>query len=183
MNEFDSPNYAEFSYDVKSEGAIKTKRTLAIIGYVLFVAAYFLVCYISRMIPLFAISPLITWILVFFTWNLVSYDYYFEFKTGMLELGKITGGKKGRKKQPKLTIHIKEASFAGPYSEYKTKLTGNEVLYDFSSSKSSEDRILLMFEKDGKSSAAVFEGTARIASLIASFCPNAVDLKGKQFHG
>lgn len=184
MNEFDSPNYAEFSYDVKSEGKIKTKRILAIIGYVLFVAAYFLVCYISRVIPAFAISPLITWILVFFTWNLVSYDYYFEFKTGMLELGKITGGKKGRKKQPTLTIHVKEADFIAPFEGgYTEKLKEAEIVHDFSSSQSSDKRIIILFTKDGKKHAAVFEGTARIANLLASFCNNTVELKGKIFHG
>ena len=183
MNEFDSPNYAEFSYGVKSEGKVKTKRTLAILGYVLFLAIYFLVCYISRMIPVFAIAPLITWILIFFTWGFVSYDYYFEFKTGMLELGKIIGGKKGKKKQPVLSIHIKEATFAAPYSECADKLTGNETIFDFSASQSSPDRILVLFEKDGKPAAVIFEGTARIANLISSFCPSSQNLKGKIFHG
>ncbi|MBO5009746.1 MAG: hypothetical protein J6D20_03480 [Clostridia bacterium] len=184
MNEFDSPNYAEFSYDVKSEGKIKTKRTIAIICYVLFVAAYFLVCYVSRVIPAFAISPLITWILVFFTWNIVSYDYYFEFKTGILELGKIKGGKKGRKKHPELSIHIKEASFISPYNgEYTEKAKEAEIVYDFSSSQHSDKRILVLFEKDGKKCAAIFEGTAKIANLLASFCQNSHDIKGKVFHG
>ncbi len=183
MNEFDSPNYAEFSYAVKNEGKIKTKRTLAVICYAIFVIAYFLVCYISRIIPVFAISPLITWILVFFTWPIVSYDYYYEFKTGNLELGKIVGGKKGRKKQQKLSVHIKEATFAGPFPESKNELTGNEVVYDFSASSNSDKRILILFEKDGKPSAVIFEGTSRIAGLITSFCPNAVNLKGKIFHG
>lgn len=184
MNEFDSPNYAEFSYDVKSEGKIKTKRTVAIIGYVLFVAAYFLVCYVSRIIPAFAISPLITWILVFFTWNLVKYDYYFEFKTGMLELGKVVGGKKGRKKQPSLSIHVKEADFIAPFEgEYTEKVKEAEVVYDFSSSQSSDKRIIILFKKDGKNCAVIFEGTARIANLLTSFCQNSVDLKGKQLHG
>lgn len=184
MNEFDSPNYAEFSYDVKNEGKIKTKRTIAIIGYVLFVVAYFLVCYISRLIPAFAISPLITWILIFFTWSLVSYDYYFEFKTGMLELGKITGGKKGRKKQPTLTIHVKDADFIAPFDgEHTEKLKEAETIYDFSASQNSDKRIIILFKKDGKRCAAIFEGTARIANLLASFCPNATDIKGKAFHG
>jgi hypothetical protein len=29
----------------------------------------------------------------------------------------------------------------------------------------------------------IFEGTAKIANLLSSFCPNTVDLKGKQLHG
>jgi len=78
MNEFDSPNYTEFSYEAKAEGKIKIMRILAIIGYVAFVAAYFLVCYITRVIPAFAIAPIFTWILIFFTWSLVKFDYISE---------------------------------------------------------------------------------------------------------
>ena len=81
MNEFDSPNYAEFSYDVKSEGKVRTMRIMAILGYAAFLLLYFLICYATRMIPVFAIAPIFTWILVFFTWSYVKYDYYFEFKT------------------------------------------------------------------------------------------------------
>lgn len=183
MNEFDSPNYAEYSYDVKSEGKVKLLRMTAIAGYIAFVLAYFLICYATRMIPVFAIAPILTWILIFFTWSYVKYDYYFEFKTGMLELGRITGGKKGRKRQPKLTIHAKDAEFIGPYSEYQEKAKEADVIYDFSASQGSENRIIILFNNKGKRAAAIFEGTAKIANLLASFCPNAHDIKGKAFHG
>lgn len=184
MNEFDSPNYTEFSYEAKAEGKIKIMRILAIIGYVAFVAAYFMVCYITRVIPAFAIAPIFTWILIFFTWSLVKFDYYFEFKTGMLELGRITGGKKGRKKQPMLNIHVKEASFIAPFDgEHTERLKEAKKVYELSSSQSSAKRIILLFEEKGETSAVIFEGTAKIANLLSSFCPNAVELKGKQFHG
>ena len=184
MNEFDSPNYAEFSYDVKSEGKVKRLRTLAVIGYILFVAAFFVVCYVSRVIPVFALAPILTWILIFFTWSLVKFDYYFEFKTGMLELGKIVGSKKGRKKQQKLSIHAKDALYAAPFEgEHAEKLKEAEVVHDLSSSAKSDKRIIMLFEDKGKKCAVIFEGTAKIANLLASFCPNAKDLKGKIFHG
>ena len=184
MNEFDSPNYAEFSYEVKNEGKVKAMRMLAIAGYILFVAAYFLICYITRVIPAFAIAPIFTWILIFFTWNLVKFDYYFEFKTGMLELGKITGGKKGRKNQPILTVHVKDAVFIAPFEgAHAERLSEAKKIYDLSASQTSDKRIIILFEEKGETSAVIFEGTARIANLLTSFCPNTVDLKGKQLHG
>lgn len=184
MNEFDSPYYTEFSYDVKSEGKIKTMRTLAIIGYAVFVAVYFLVCYISRMIPLFSIAPILTWILVFFTWGCVKFDYYFEFKTGTLELGRITSGKKGRQKHPMLNIHVKEAIFIAPFEgEHAERLKEAKKVYDLSSFQKSDKRIILLFEEKGECVAVIFEGTAKIANHLALFCPNTVELKGKQFHG
>lgn len=184
MNEFDSPNYTEFSYEAKAEGKVKTMRILAVCGYVAFVAAYFLVCYITRVIPAFAIAPILTWILIFFTWSLVKFDYYFEFKTGMLELGKITGGKKGRKKQPMLNIHVKEAGFIAPFEgEHAEMVKEAKKVYDLSASQGSDKRIIILFKEKGETSAVIFEGTAKIANLLSSFCPNAVDLKGKQLHG
>ena len=182
MNEYDSPNYAEFSYEKKNVGRIKLLRTLMICGYAAYIIAFFLVCYISGFVPVFALAPVTLWIIIFFTWKLVSYDCYFEFKGGMLELGHVKVKKSGRVKSPKLSIHVKEATFASPLSGYEAYLEGNKI-YDFSESPTSENRILLTFVKDGVNCAVIFEGTAKIANLIASFCPKAKDLKGKIFHG
>ena len=33
MNEYDSPNYASFSYQKKNEGTVKLKRSLMVLGY------------------------------------------------------------------------------------------------------------------------------------------------------
>ena len=182
MNEYDSPNYASYSYEKKNVGKVRLYRTLMIVGYVLYTLVFFLICYASGFIPVFAVAPVTLWIIIFFTWRLVAYDVYFEFKSGMLELGHVKVTKSGRVQSPKLSIHVKEATFAAPLSGNEAFLEGNK-LYDFSESPTSENRILIIFENDGKSCAAVFEGTAKIANLLSSFCPKAKDLKGKIFHG
>ena len=41
----------------------------------------------------------------------------------------------------------------------------------------------VLFKDKGVDTAAIFEGTAKIARLCASFCPNAVNMKGQTFHG
>lgn len=182
MSEFDSPNYAEYVYDVKSEGKIKLFRRLMIVGYVLFLAAY-AITFISINLPqLIAPLPIFGWMLVFFTWRYVSFDRYFEFEGGMLSLGNIRVSKAGRKKTEKLRIHVKEASFIGPYNENKD-LTEGVKLYDFSESPSSEHRIILLWDNKGEKSAVLFEGTRKIANLLASFCENTKNLKGQIFHG
>ena len=58
-----------------------------------------------------------------------------------------------------------------------------ECVYDFSESQSSDKRIIIYFNDSGKSAAVIFEGTARIAKLIASFCQNGASLKGEVLHG
>jgi hypothetical protein len=182
MSEFDTPNYAEYAYAVKSEGKIKLGRILMIIGYIVFVGAFFGVCLATKLVPLFATCPIFLWMLIFFTWRYVSYDCYFVFQGGMLELGTARNGKGGMRKYPKLKRHVKEASFVGPYSGNED-LTEGTKLYDFSESQSSDKRVVILFEKDGNKCSAIFEGTAKIAKLLASFCPNAKNIKEQVFHG
>ena len=183
MNEYDSPNFAEFSYTRRSEGKYKIQRLLLIFAYAVFVGAFFGVVLMTKLIPIFAICPILLWILIFFTWRYVSYDYYFEFREGNLELGKIIGTKNGRKRYPSVRIHIKEADFIAPLAECAERVSEAKKIYDLSESSSSDKRILVLFKDKGVDTAAIFEGTAKIARLCASFCPNAVNMKGQVFHG
>ena len=158
MNEYDSPNYAEFTYEKKNEGKVRLARNLMICGYVLYLVVFFLACYLSRVIPVFALAPLTLWIIIFFTWKLVKYDCYFEFKAGMLELGTVKVNKKGdRRKNQLVSIHVKEAISATLYDPKSDDLKTVEKVYDLSESQHSDKRILIIFEKDGKRQAAIFD--------------------------
>lgn len=184
MNEYDSPNYASFSYQKKNEGKVKLKRTLMVLAYILYLAVFFLACYVSKLIPVFALAPLTLWIIIFFTWKLVSYDCYFEFKGGMLELGTVKVNKKGTRRQNPLTsIHVKEALSASLYDPKSFDLSSVKKVYNLSESESSDKRIIIVFEEKGERCAAIFEGTAKVANLIASFCENGKTLKGQILHG
>jgi hypothetical protein len=185
MSEYDSPNYAEFSYTRKSEGAYKKKSMLLVFGYILFALAYFGVCVMTKLIPIFALCPIFLWMLIFFTWRYVSYDYYFEFREGNLQLGKIMGTKNGRRKYPTVRVHIKEALFIAPYAdeESQTRVIEAKRVYDYSESQSSDKRILILFKEGCETQALIFEGTAKIAKLCATFCERAKGLKGQAFHG
>lgn len=183
MNEYDSPNFAEFSYTRKSEGSYKTKRMLLIFAYGIFVGAFFGLVLITKLIPIFALCPILLWMLIFFTWRYVSYDYYFEFREGNLQFGKIMGSKNGRKRVPTVKIHIKEADFIAPFEEGRERLSEAKVVYDYSESQLSDKRIIILFNQSGESCAVIFEGTAKIAKLLASFCENSHNMKGQIFHG
>lgn len=182
MSDFDSLNSAEFSYEKKGEGKNKLYRILLICSYVLFVIVFFLACYLSKLVPAFALAPVLLWILIFFTWRLVSYDMYFEFSTGTLTLGKVRVRKSGRRRTPLLSIPVKSAKEIAPF-DASVVISPSEKLYDFSASATSDKRIFIRFEKNGEPSVAVFEGTARIGKLLSSYSENAHDLKGKEFHG
>ena len=181
MAEFDSLNSAEFSYEKKGEGKNKLYRALLIIGYVLFVIGFFVACYVSHLYVAFAIAPVFTWILVFFTWRLVSYDMYVEFQAATLTIGKVRVRKSGKRKVPYVSIPVKSAEEIAPY-DATVSLEGLK-LYDFSESPTSDKRIFIRFEKNGERSIAIFEGTARLAKLLSSYSEKAHDLKGRDFHG
>ena len=182
MSEFDTPNYAEYSYSVKNEGKIRLYRRLMCIGYAAFTVIFFSVCFATKLVPIGATYPIFMWIIYFFTWRYVSFDYYFVFQGGNLELGTSRNSKQGMRKYERLKIHVKEALLIAP-------LAGNEdaakdaKIYDFSESQSSDKRILLVFDNKGEKSAAIFEGTKKVAKLLASFCANAEGLKNQDFHG
>lgn len=177
-----SPNYTEYAYEQKNEGKVRVARTLMVIGYVVFFVGLFAILMLSSMPMLFAIAPLLLYILVLCTWRFVKYDLYWEFGTGTLEAGKIKVNKSGRHKTPKVSIHIKEALDIG-YYENSSQLGEVKKVYDYSESPSSDKRIYIVFSEGGARSALIIEGTARLANLLTSFCERAHDIKGKPFHG
>lgn len=182
MNEYDSPNFAEYVYDRKNEGKVKKIRTAAICGYVLFGAGAAAI--LASFFPWgIAILPIFIWMLVYFTWGFVSHDLYYEFNHGQMEFGAVRVTKNGRRRRPRLKLVVKEASLAKVYKPGEDSLDGIEKVYDFSESQTSDKRIILFFNDGGKSAAVIFEGTARVAKLIASFCQNGTALKGEILHG
>ena len=183
MSEFDTPNYAEYVYERKNEGSVLLSKILMISVYVVFAVGFFLVCFLTRLIPVFAICPLLLLVLVICTWRFVSYDYYFEFKAGTLELGTVRLKKSDRKKFPKISIRAKEAKLAAEYTEVVDQIKDIKNVYNFAAGENSPHRIAVVFDKDGAECLAIFEGTAKVANLLASFCENGKTLKGKTFHG
>ncbi|MBO5945917.1 MAG: hypothetical protein J6Q69_04855 [Clostridia bacterium] len=178
MNEFDSPNYTEYVYDKKAEGKARFLKYLLIFGYVVFVLAFFLACYITRIIPLFAICPLVTWILIFFTWRLVSYDVYYTFAHGKMEFGKVRRRKSGNIRTPKFTLEVQRATLitsnklAPATDEYKSA----KRIYDYSSYRASEKLITIVTDVNGTRSAVVLENTPKLARLLMKYSSVAHDI-------
>ena len=184
MSEFDTLNYAEHAYAKVAEGKLRIFKTLMLVGYVVFVGIYFLFCYITRIIPLFALCPLFLWIIIFFTWRYVSFDYYYTFQSGRLELGTIRSSKRGRKKTPKLTVTVKDAIYANLYtSDAEAELAelGVKTIHDYFSSSSSSERIILVFESAEGNYGVLFDGTTQSAKMIAAYCPAAKILRSYTF--
>ena len=172
MREGDNQFSCDYSYEVKKEG----KRRLLAIGlillYVAFTVGYFLLCYISGWIPLFAIVPILLWMLIYFTWRPAFPDVYFEFSKGELSVGHEVG--KRRIRREKLRIRVKEATDIFKLDTGRVKLNGYKEFYDMSSSADAKDLLCVVWQ--GGECALLFDGTPQLMRLLVSYCPNAEKL-------
>ena len=166
MQDTDSLNAAEYAYEKRSEGRLKALKILLIFLYVAFVGGFFGFCVGTRIVPLFALCPIFTWILVFFTWPLVKFDIYYSFERGTLCFFKVYRSLKGRTKKPLAEVKTSSATRIAPYDG--EPLSARVI--DYSSSSASTARVVLEYrdEKD-QAVAVVFDATERIAKLLCSF--------------
>ena len=166
MPDTDSLNAAEYAYEKRSEGRLKTAKILLLLLYVAFVGGFFGFCVGTRIVPLFAVCPIFLWILVFFTWPIVKFDIHYSFDPGTLVFSKVYRSLKGNTKKPLSEVKVSSATRIAPYD-------GEELsarVIDYSSSASSTARVVVEYrnEKD-EAIAVVFDTTERIAKLLCSF--------------
>lgn len=177
MNEFDSPNYTDYTYDKKIEGKYVFIATLLVIGYVAFVTAFFLICYVTSFVPVFAVCPLVTWIIVYFSWRIVKYDVYYKFEHGHMEFGRVRVRKSGQIRTPKFTLEVKDAILVSPLSVAEEREEFIKAKkYDYSSYHASQNLIVIVFEGKSGSEAVVFENTPKLSKLLVRYCKNTLSI-------
>ncbi len=147
----------EYTIDKKSEGNYKLARLGMVFLYVLFGVAFFVACYVSGFVPVFALAPIFIWMLEFFTWRYVSIEYKYTVEAGILKLIVIYGGKTQKEKA---SFRIKEAAAFVPLHEAldEIKIFSSKKTYNFlSSMKSAKDPYAFMIIKDGVRTVAMIE--------------------------
>ena len=171
MSEFDSPSYVEYEYDKKAEGKTRLFKYLLVIGYVAFVVLFFCICYITRLVPLFAVCPIVTWILIHFTWQLVSYDVYYTFEHGHIVFGKIKRRKSGKFRSPVVELDVQKAVLITAYNNaLETDVfKSTHRVHDFSSTLESQNLIVIVYEKSGNRECVIFENTPKLARLLPKY--------------
>ena len=87
-------NSFEYTVSKKIEGKYLAYRILMIVGYVVFSATYFFGMFAAHFLPLMAFTPILTWMLIFFTWRYVSIEYRYETESGVIRFYNVYGGKK-----------------------------------------------------------------------------------------
>ena len=175
MFDAEALNHADYAYRKKKEGVLLVKAVLLVLLYSAFFGGFFLLCYLSRLVPFFAVAPLLLWILVYFTWRYVSYDIYYTFESGTLTFYRQTGKKSRRATTPLLTLRVQETE--GAYdgrSPREERAEAKGKFYNFTSSKDASPTVLLRFCKGGRDAAVLFDVTPRVRDLVKRFAPNGI---------
>ena len=170
----------EFVVAQKAEGRFLRRRLLFILMYVVYVAAFLTVGIITRIgIPLVALVPVTTWILIFFTWRYVQVEYEYSITSGILVFTEIYGGR-SRKKM--MEVHIKDATAILPLDDPRTEVQVDrfepQVVYSALPSKKAEDTYVLLFvdEKNkvkgkGTNVAFTFVATTQALKVLKYYNP------------
>ncbi len=175
MNEFST---YEFTVHQKTEGKWLLARIGMLLLYVAFVGGWLIFGFsLSLFVPLLALIPVSTWILVYITWRYVSVEYEYSITGGELTFSKIYGGRSRRKV---MTLKLRDAVRIAPLEDEgeAAKATAWHPEREFSaiSSLRAPDIYFILFEyafREGKKQRTrraifYFEATAR-ALQIARF--------------
>lgn len=109
MNEFST---YEFAVRQKIEGKWRLARFGMIALYVAYVLGLLILGFTAKIIvPLLALIPVTTWILVFITWRFVSVEYEYSITSGELTFSKIYGG---RSRRTIVSLPLREAVRIAP---------------------------------------------------------------------
>ena len=168
MDELYSPNCTEYTYEKKPSGIMKLARVLLVIGYILFALLFFLFCYKTRLLPLFAVCPLFTWMLVFFTWRYVSFDVYYSFERAELEFGKVQLKRKRQARMPIGKISVREAARIARYSDVD-RVTLPKRMCDLTSPSDATEQIVVVYNERGRTRAVILEATPKLLKLLKSY--------------
>lgn len=165
-------NSYEFVVEQAKEGKWKLAR-LGMVGlYILYAigVAGLIVALAPALIPLYALVPITLWIIIYFTWRLVSVEYEYSIMSGELTFSKIYGGR-SRRAVMKMRLH--DASLIAPLDGdvYSAKATAYQPEKEFSaiSSLKAPDIYFMLFEiedpKSGKKNRAIFYFEATAGAL------------------
>lgn len=126
---FKNNSYAEYSVNKTVEGKYKMQRILMVLAYIgVFFAVIAIVAVISGIFPslgmfgvvLFALAPLAMWVMIHFTWGLVSIEYKYVIDHSEFSLYTVYGGKN---EKLMFKCKMKEFELIAPYNdEYKGQL-------------------------------------------------------------
>ncbi len=167
-------NFVNYGVKKKPKGKYGLARALVITAYVLFALGYAGVLMYFNILPVIALTPVLTWILVFFTWRYVSIEYEYYIMDGEFKLLKVYGSKNMR---VLCRTRVSAMKLIAPYrDEYKAEVDKIPVSHRVEgvSSMSASDIYCAVFEDDGEEYAVLFEVTEKTLKVLRYYNQNVI---------
>lgn len=165
----------EFVVAQKAEGRFLRRRILFILMYIAYVVTFLGIGIITRIgIPLVALVPVTTWILIFFTWRYVQVEYEYSLTSGILVFTEIYGN---RSRKKIMELHIKDAiailPLADPRTEAQVDRFAPDIVYNAVPSVKAEDTYVILYVDEnektkgkGKNAAFTFVATTQSLKIL-----------------
>lgn len=158
----------EYVVQKKKEGSYKIRRILVIIGYGVLCLVGFIAAAASKLIQLFALAPVLLWIVAYFTWPYFSIEYEYSLIDGNITFSTIYGG---RKRKEEFSIRISSFDRVAPFDKNRideiTKYGATVEYNAFSSDNAPVDPYFALFtDKNGRKCAFFFEATNRSLRIL-----------------
>ena len=150
--------FESYEYVIKPKKDAKNKmlRIGLLTLYVLFVLAWLVFGFVSGFIPLLALVPITTWILVFFTWRYANVEYEYVAESGIITFSKVYDN---RSRRVAAVFDVRSAEYIAPASEHETARRVADYdpkhEYSFVSSMDDPDAYTALYVNEDKERCAI----------------------------
>ena len=168
---------APFEYTVAEANnkALKTKKTLFIVAYVLYVLVVFAI--LSSINPyLIALVPVTLWMVIWLSWRFTQVEYEYSFFSGELTVNRILGNRT-RKNLAKVRIQSFSAVFpATELNQSKIEAFAVEKTIFAASAATAENLWVALWEdaENGKHCALYFEPNEKAIKILKYYNASAM---------
>ena len=186
MNEFST---YEYTVKQKNEGKWIARRAGLIFLYAAFVFAWVVMGLATRiLVPLLALIPVTTGMLIFATWRYVSVEYEYSITSGVFTLTKVFGG---RSRKKVLEVALRNALLIAPLDDARSRATAEQYRpereFHAISSLSSPDVYFMLFEyenkkeKEKRRAILYFEATEKALSVCRFYNKSATMVRETRY--
>ncbi len=169
--------FLEYEYSVehsKKDKRLRRKKTLLMIGYILYCTVGISLAAFSKIqvlvAPLIALVPVTCWMISFFTWRYVCPEYKYRTVSGQLEFYTIYGNKTTKKI---FEMHIADAEEIAPYTENTAadieKLKPDNTYFGVSDLTSPDAYYMLFTDEDSRRCVYYFEATSKSLKILSFY--------------
>ncbi len=172
-------NLYEYVTSPKKQPIFRLKRVLMVLGYIVYDVALLIVGFTTRLlVPMMALVPLSTWILVWLTWRYVAVEYEYSLAGGFMTLNKIYGG---RSRKKVADIRIKDMTLIAPFDgDYikEAERYAPERTIDFTSDLQKPEVYIALYETEDKRRGILyFEVTDQALRILRYYNSQAVAIR------